>query len=51
MDCKADIVLSVYYQLPNQGNATDELFHKQVREISGLVAFILMEGFNFPDIN
>ena len=51
IDCKVDVVLSVYYQPPNQDSGIDELFHRQVREIPGLVALVLLEDFNFPDIN
>jgi len=30
--------------------STVELFYRQLREISGFVALVLMGGFNFPDI-
>ena len=50
MEHKADVV-GVHYQLPSQDGSTGELFYRQPGEISGLIALVLMGGFNFPDIN
>ena len=43
--------MGVYYRLPSQDVSTDVLFYRQLREISGLVALVLMGDFTFPDIN
>ncbi|KAK4806962.1 hypothetical protein QYF61_027329 [Mycteria americana] len=47
---KGDVV-GVYYQSPSQDDSTYELFYKQLGEISGSVALVLMGDSNFPDIN
>ena len=48
---KGDVVVGVYYQSSSQDSSTDELFYRQLGEISGLVALVLMGDLNFPDIN
>ncbi|GAB0203247.1 hypothetical protein GRJ2_002790300 [Grus japonensis] len=48
---KADVVVGVYYQLPSQGDNTNELSYKELRDISRSAALVLMGDFNFPDIN
>ncbi|GAB0205778.1 hypothetical protein GRJ2_003043400 [Grus japonensis] len=48
---KADVVVGVYYRPPSQENDTDELFYKELRDISRSAAPVLMGDFNFPDIN
>ncbi|GAB0177355.1 anoctamin-2 [Grus japonensis] len=47
---KEDVTVVVYYSLPSQDDSTDELFYRQLGEISGSVALVLMGDFNFPDI-
>ena len=44
-------VVGVYYQLPSWDVNTDELFCRQLGEIYGLVALVLMADCNFPGIN
>ena len=51
MGNKGDVVVSVYYLSLSQDVSTDELFCRQLGEISGLVAIVLMGDFNFLDIN
>jgi len=46
-----NFLVGAYYQLPSHGVSTDELFHRQLGEIYGLVVLALMGDFNFPDIN
>lgn len=43
--------MGVYYWSPGQDVSTDELFCRQLEEISELVALVLMGNFNFPDVN
>ncbi len=43
--------MGVYYRSPSQGVSTDELFYRQLGEISGQVALVLTGDFNFPDIS
>ncbi|GAB0208399.1 mitochondrial enolase superfamily member 1 [Grus japonensis] len=51
MENKGDVVVGVYYQSFSQDVSTDELFYRQLGEISGSVALVLVGDFNFPDIN
>ncbi|GAB0210316.1 mitochondrial enolase superfamily member 1 [Grus japonensis] len=51
MENKGDVLVGVYYQSSSQDVSTDELFYRQLGEISGSVALVLMGDFNFPDIN
>ena len=50
VESKGDVI-GVYYRLPSQDVRTDELFYRQLEEISGLVSLVLMGDFNFLDIN
>ncbi|KAF4803676.1 hypothetical protein TURU_013867 [Turdus rufiventris] len=47
---KADILLGVCYCPPNQGEEVDNLFYKQLDNISGSSAIVLVGHFNLPDI-
>ncbi|GAB0190837.1 mitochondrial enolase superfamily member 1 [Grus japonensis] len=47
---KADIMVSVCFRLPNQDEGTDEIFYKQLGEVSQSLALVLMGEFNLPDI-
>ena len=51
MENKGFVGVGVYYRSPTQDVSTDELLYRQLGEISGLVALVLMGDFNFPDIN
>ncbi|KAK4810529.1 hypothetical protein QYF61_004492 [Mycteria americana] len=51
MENKADVIVGVYYRSPSQDDSTDELFYRQLGEISGSVALVLMGDFNFLDVN
>ncbi|KAK4810495.1 hypothetical protein QYF61_004275 [Mycteria americana] len=51
MENKADVTVGVYYRSPSQDDSTNELFYRQLGEISGSVALVLMGDFNFLDIN
>ncbi|KAK4810955.1 hypothetical protein QYF61_013363 [Mycteria americana] len=51
MENKGDVTVGVYYRSPSQDVSTDELFCRQLGEISGLVALVLMGDFNFPGID
>jgi len=46
---KADILLGVCYRPPNQDEETDEVFYKQLAEVSQSLALVLMGDFNLPD--
>lgn len=46
-----DIVVGIYYWQAGQDDSTDELFYRQSGEISRLIGLVLVEDFNFPDIN
>lgn len=48
---KADVFVEVYYRSPSQEDDTDELFYKELREISRSVALVLMGDFNFQMLN
>ncbi|PKU40950.1 hypothetical protein llap_8736 [Limosa lapponica baueri] len=43
---KADIVVEVCYRPPNQDEEADKIFYKQTREVSQLLALVLMGDFN-----
>lgn len=47
MENKADAVVSIFYQLPSQDLGTDKLSCRQLGQISGSVALVLMGDFNF----
>ena len=51
MENKADVIVGVYCRSLSQDDSTDKLFYRQLGEISGSVALLLMGDFNFPDIN
>ncbi|KAK4827172.1 hypothetical protein QYF61_015134 [Mycteria americana] len=51
MEDKGDVVGGVYYRSLSQDVSTDELFYRQLGEIWGSVALVLMGDFNFPDIS
>lgn len=51
MNSKADIIVSVCYQLPTQDNVNQELFFGQLGEILGSFILVLMEYFNLTSIN
>lgn len=48
---KADVFVEVYYRSPSQDDDTDELFYKELREISRSVALVFMVDFNFQMLN
>ncbi|TRZ20739.1 hypothetical protein HGM15179_006364 [Zosterops borbonicus] len=47
---KADILLGVYYCPPNQEEKVDNLSYKQLKNVAGLLALVLIADFNLPDI-
>ncbi|RMC21288.1 hypothetical protein DUI87_02149 [Hirundo rustica rustica] len=47
---KADILLGVCNRPPNQEEEVDNLFYKQLQNISGSSALVLVGDFNLPDI-
>ncbi|RMB93635.1 hypothetical protein DUI87_29862 [Hirundo rustica rustica] len=47
---KADILLAVCYRPPNQEEEADNLFYKQLGNVSGSSALVLVGDFNLPDI-
>ncbi|RMC20192.1 hypothetical protein DUI87_01038 [Hirundo rustica rustica] len=47
---KADILLGVCYRPPNQEEEVDSLFYKQLGNVSGSSALVLVGDFNLPDI-
>ncbi|RMC21758.1 hypothetical protein DUI87_02627 [Hirundo rustica rustica] len=47
---KADILLGVCYRPPNQDEEVDNLFYKQLNNVSGSSALVLVGDFNLPDI-
>ncbi|KAK4810895.1 hypothetical protein QYF61_013303 [Mycteria americana] len=51
MENKGDVTVGVYYRSPSQDVSADELFCRQLGEISGSVALVLMGDFNFPGID
>ena len=48
---KVHVVVGIYHQPRNHDNDTNELFYKELRDISRSAALVLMGDFNFPDIN
>ncbi|TRZ14383.1 hypothetical protein HGM15179_012724 [Zosterops borbonicus] len=48
---KADIVLGVCYRPPNQEEEVDNLFYKQLENVSGSSALVLVGDFKLPDIS
>ncbi|PKU47386.1 adaptin ear-binding coat-associated protein 1 [Limosa lapponica baueri] len=48
---KADIVMGVCYRPPNQNLEIDEIFYKQLGDISRSLALVLGGDFNLPDIS
>ncbi|RMB91349.1 hypothetical protein DUI87_32140 [Hirundo rustica rustica] len=47
---KADILLGVCYRPPSQEEEVDNLFYKQLGNVSGSSALVLTGDFNLPDI-
>ena len=47
---KVDILVGVFYRQPNQDEETDEVFYKQLVEVTQSPALVLMGDLNFPDI-
>ena len=47
---KADILLGVCYRPPSQGEEADNFFYKQLGNISGSSALVLVGKFKLPDI-
>ncbi|RMC21511.1 hypothetical protein DUI87_02377 [Hirundo rustica rustica] len=47
---KADILLGVCYHPPNQEEEVDNLFYKQLENVSGSSTLVLVGDFNLPDI-
>ncbi|PKU32319.1 adaptin ear-binding coat-associated protein 1 [Limosa lapponica baueri] len=48
---KTDIVVGVCYRPPNQDLEVDDIFYKQLGEVSRSLALLLVGDFNLPDIN
>ncbi|GAB0208010.1 hypothetical protein GRJ2_003266700 [Grus japonensis] len=47
---KADIMVGVCHRPPNQDEEADEIFYKQLGEVSQSLALVLMGDFNLPDV-
>ncbi|KAK4826087.1 hypothetical protein QYF61_005046 [Mycteria americana] len=47
---QADIMVGVCYGPPNQDEEADEIFYKQLGEVSQLLALVLVGDFNLPDV-
>ena len=47
---KADIMVGVCYRPPNQDDEADEIFYKQLGEVSQSLALVLVGDFNLPDV-
>ena len=47
---KGSLVIGVYYRPPDQTEPVDEAFYLQLQETLRSQAFILLGGFNHPDI-
>ena len=47
---KCQLVVGVYYRLPDQGEPVDEAFLLQLQEASRSQALILLGDFNHPDV-
>ncbi|PKU48935.1 adaptin ear-binding coat-associated protein 1 [Limosa lapponica baueri] len=48
---KADIMVGVCYRPPNQEVEVDNIFYKQLAEVSRSLALVLVGDFNLPDIS
>lgn len=48
---KGDVVVGLFYRLPSQDDHTDELFYKELRDISRSATLVLMDDFSFPNVN
>ena len=52
MESEGDVVVGIYYRSSSWDVSTHELFYRiRQLEVSGSVALVLMEDFNFPDIS
>ncbi|GAB0180200.1 hypothetical protein GRJ2_000485300 [Grus japonensis] len=47
---KADIMVGVCYRPPNREEEADEIFYKQLGEVSQSLALVLVGDFNLPDV-
>ncbi|OPJ83524.1 hypothetical protein AV530_006400 [Patagioenas fasciata monilis] len=47
---EADILLGVCHRAPNQDDEADEIFCRQLGEVSQSLALVLMGNFNLPDV-
>ena len=47
---KADVMVGVYYRPPSQDEEADEIFYKQLGEVSQSLPLVLMGDFNLPDV-
>lgn len=45
------VIVGVCNQPPSQDNNIDELFYKELRDVSRSTALVLTSDFNFPGIN
>ncbi|KAK4828165.1 LOW QUALITY PROTEIN: hypothetical protein QYF61_024414 [Mycteria americana] len=43
-------MVGIYYRPPNQDEEADEIFYKQLGEVSQSLALVLMRDFNLPDV-
>ncbi|KAK4832275.1 hypothetical protein QYF61_021674 [Mycteria americana] len=51
MENKADVIVDVCYRSPSRDDSDYELFYRQLGDISGSIALVLMGDFSFSDIN
>lgn len=47
---RADVMVGVLYRPPNQDKQADEVFYKQLTEISLSLALVLVGNFNLPNV-
>lgn len=47
---RVDILVGICHRPPNQNQAAEKLFCKQLTEDSQLPVLVLMENFNLPDV-
>lgn len=47
---EADVLVGICYKPPNQAEEADEILHKQLGEVSKLLALVPMGDFNIPDV-
>jgi len=47
---KADIMMGICYRPPNQDEKANEIFCKQLGEVSRLLTLVLVGDFNFTDV-